>query len=227
MISGFNNALSDIYEEGGCCFFLVYAAIFAVLTVGSIGQAFAFFFWWQKIRFDFSCRMDENDIAFSLYIAVTLGWILGLIFWGFSVLALLMQYLTTKFCQKPGLATEFVRNSSILASVGFVCSCIAVFVLTTDKKCNELYEKGVPHGNSSAKYLKWLNKQTAGMTEKEKSDFIDKLNKEKCHDGATLTWIFFGIFLAGIIMLLISIPFNKYVLEVDIKQLLMSEASQE
>jgi hypothetical protein len=223
MISKFNEALNDIYEEGGCCFFFVYAAIFFILSVGSIGQAVWLYIWWQSIRFDFSCRKDGNDNAFALYISVTTGWIFGLIFWGFSVIAILMQYLTTKFCQKPGKATEFIRNSSFLACLGFICSCIAVFVLTTDKKCAEMYQKGLAYGNQTKEFIEWYKKETEGVKAEDIPSFNISLNKKRCNDGATYTWIFFGVFVLGIIMLVVSIPFNKYVLEVDIKQLLISE----
>ncbi|EAY14846.1 hypothetical protein TVAG_411120 [Trichomonas vaginalis G3] len=214
--------LADFYEEGGCKFLLIYAAIFLTITVGSIGQAVWLFIWWGRVKYDFSVRRNGNDLAFGLYVSILSGWIFGAIFWFLGVYSAIQAYIVTKCRGKTGSFTELLKNTSFLAGIGFLISCFLVIIWSTDKKCAELYSKSLYPGNSTKSYQTWYNKTINSIPDEKRDLFIQNFNKWRCNEGQTYTEIFFGIFIFAFILLILSIPFCKYVLELNVALLLKS-----
>lgn len=217
--------LADFYEEGGWKFLLTYAAIFLLVTVGSVGQAIWLIIWYGRIRYDFSVRRNGNDLAYGLYVSIFSGWVFGAIFWILSVYSAIQAYIATKCCGKTGSFTELLKNTSILAGLGFVISCFLVILWSTDKKCAEIYAKGLVEGQKTQAYQKWYNQTIAKVPESEREAFIKDFNRWRCNEGQTYTEIFYGIFLASFILLILSIPFCKYVLELNVSLLLSKRES--
>ena len=215
--------LGDIYEEGGLGFFLLYGFIFLIITVGCIGQAVWCYIWWGRIRYDFSCRKNNNEIAYDLYVSVFCGWIFGFLFWALTIISAVIHFLTKKCCNKTGRSNEFLKHSSFLAAIGFFVTCILVLVWSTDKNCEQLYDKGLEKGQNTTEYNNWYNELISGMSEEELKEFQNNFNDWRCHDGYTNTWIFFGFFIAGIILLIVSIPCVKVSFELDVMQLLLDD----
>ena len=204
--------LGDIYLEGGIGFFLLYGFIFLVITIGSVGQAIWLYIWWGRIKINYANRRDENSIAFDLYVSVVSGWIFGALFWILTVVSGLMAYLASKFCKKPGKTTEFFKNSSILCSIGFTVTCVLVLVWSSNKNCNKIYEVGFHYTNATKEFQDWKIK--TNITDDELPDY-------QCYEGDVYTWVFFGFYLFGLILLVVSIPCVKVTLQVDVSQILL------
>ena len=213
--------LGDIYEEGGLGFFLTYGFIFLIMTVGCVGQAVWLYIWWGRIKYDFSWRKNGNDIAYDLYVSVMSGWIFGFVFWALTIISTVLLFLSKKCCKKTGKTNAFLKHTSFLAAIGFAVTCILVLVWSTDKNCDQIYSIGLYYGRNTTAYDEWYDKLISGMGEEEKVKFEANFNNWQCNEGSTYTWIFFGFFIAGIVLLLLSIPCVKVSFELDVMQLLL------
>lgn len=186
-----------------CANVMIY--IIGILTIlsaliGWFGQAVWAGLWWDMVRIDFP---EMGGEYLSFYVVLLLNWSFPALF----VVSTFFSVVLDKFSSGNVVGAFFSALSFVSLFGGFVTVPI-IINWSSKEKCTTMFNSPANQlsENTVKKFNEWMDYKTKGMTPEQVISYTDNFDSTRCENAQIIEWIFLGLQLASILLVLLLTP---------------------
>ena len=187
----------------GCCdCFRIFIGLLIIICVlgGWFGSAVFCGLWWDYVRIDFPA-FGGHYLFFS--ILVLLNWFLPAVFLVLTILSLVFDC-----CKSGNIISSFLSGIGIIALVGGLVMNPFLVAKSMPYECKDLFNepRDLMSNETKEQWDDWIAKKTKGMSDEDRTKFVNDLDDLRCDKAGKFHWYFFGAQLLSVLLTFILMP---------------------